>query len=418
MADAFKPLPFLEAIAWARDRQVVLPDVYYGELQGLARSMAFSVAGLAKLDQLQSVMDSLTDATANGESFAAWKKRASTQDMGLPAHRVENIFRTNIQGHYGRGRCEQQKRNTETRPWYLYDAVNDSRTRPSHAAMDGLVARHDDPIWQDWTPPAGYQCRCRRIALSERQAQRYIDADAKRMQDPERATARVTAAPDAGWDYDPCSEPTEGLRRAIERRLSECADAQLSRRRGKRIACQPEVADDLRMRVNIHAAAGKLPKPRRLSGIERLPPQLSEQGLFERFMREFGGENDVLFSDVINNSLKIGKELFLKNDGKWKIQKGERAQWLLYTAHGIKWPDEIRHEPGKVGGRDRLYYLSRFDVGRRGILSCIAVFDRAVDSAGAWYGRTNYATTRDDGYLETKRKIGDVRYVRADGWER
>ena len=35
------PVPFLEAIAWARARKVILPEVYYGELQGLARSMAF-----------------------------------------------------------------------------------------------------------------------------------------------------------------------------------------------------------------------------------------------------------------------------------------------------------------------------------------------------------------------------------------
>lgn len=215
-----EPVPFLEAIAWARQRQVVLPDTYYGELQGLARSMAFSIAGLAKLDQLQQVMDSLAEATANGESFGRWKKRAEVEALDLPAHRVENIFRTIIQGHYGRGRCEQQAAVAEDRPWLLYDAINDTRTRPSHAAMDGMVARHDDPIWQQWRPPAGFQCRCRTIALSEAEAEaeRFIEADRKRLQDPERATARANAQPDKGWDYDPCAAPTEGLRRAIERK--------------------------------------------------------------------------------------------------------------------------------------------------------------------------------------------------------
>ena len=224
------PLPFLEAIAWARARSVVLPDVYYGELQGLARSMAFSVAGLAKLDQLQAVLDSLVDSLETGTSFGEWKKRVESGEvpLDLPPHRVENIYRTNIQGAYGRGRCEQQARTAEARPYLLYDAVNDSRTRPSHAAMDGYIAHRDDPIWDTWRPPAGYQCRCRVIALTERQAAKYIEADRKRQQDPEQVEARafaLSAGPDAGWDYDPCSEPDEGLRRAWETKVGKAHPA-------------------------------------------------------------------------------------------------------------------------------------------------------------------------------------------------
>lgn len=217
---ALTPVPFAEAIAWASARQVVLPESYYGQLQGLARSMAFSVAGIAKLDQLQTVLDSLAANLESGESFGQWKNRVREGEipLDLPAHRIENIFRTNTQGHYGRGRCEQQKRTLADRPYFLYDAVNDSRVRLTHAAMDGFVARYDDPTWRVWTPPAGYQCRCRRIALSEAQAKRFIAADAKRLaNDPELAKDRATAQPDKGWDYDPCAEPDEGLRRAWAR---------------------------------------------------------------------------------------------------------------------------------------------------------------------------------------------------------
>lgn len=82
--------------------------------------------------------------------------------------------------------------------------------------------------------------------------------------------------------------------------------------------------------------------------------------------------------------------------------KGERAQWLLYTAINIKRPDEIWHGPGRRCGLDKRYYLSRFDVGRRGLLACVVVFERVPGSLGAWGGRTNYATTQD-GYIERKR---------------
>lgn len=215
------PVPFAEAIAWARARGVVLPDIYYGQLQGVARAKAFSVAGITKLDQLLLVHESVTDALSTGQTFAEWKKIVLAQDSGLgamPMHRLDNIFRTNIQSDYARGRCEQQGRNKERFPWLLYDAVNDSRTRPAHAAMDGFIARHDDPIWSKWRPPCGYRCRCRLISLTEKQAQKYIDADARRLGNDKpqdhlwgltyaQARSRaISEGPDDGWDYDVCQE--------------------------------------------------------------------------------------------------------------------------------------------------------------------------------------------------------------------
>jgi len=139
--------------------------------------------------------------------------------------------------------------------------------------------------------------------------------------------------------------------------------------------------------------------------------------LFARFMREFGSDDQATFTDVIGNVLAIDHNLFLNLKGEWKIMKGERAPWLLYTAANIKRPDEIWHEPGRHGGADKRYYLSRFDVGRRGLLACVAVFERAAGALGAWAGRTNYATTQD-GYIERKRNQeilqGEIKYWR---WE-
>jgi len=220
------PVPFDEAIAWGKARGVVLPDVYYGDLQGIARSMAFSIAGLTKLDQLQSVLDSLNANLETGESFGQWKKRVAAGEipLDLPPHRIENIFRTNIQGAYARGRYEQQTAVKDAFPWLMYDAVNDSRTRPAHAAMDGKVVRQDDPWLKTHRAPNGYQCRCRMIALSDAQAAQFQRADDRRMQDPEFAAARHAAQPDKGWDYDIGAEPTEGLRRAIAQRLAQCQD--------------------------------------------------------------------------------------------------------------------------------------------------------------------------------------------------
>lgn len=154
------PLPFLEAIAWARKRQVVLPEVYYGQLQGLARAQAFTIAGISSLDQLQQVSDSLADVLESGETFRDWQKRVAAGEipLELSGPQLETLFRNNIQQSYNRGRYEQQAASRATHPFYMYDAVNDSRTRPTHAAMDGHVAPADDPVWETWTPACGHRC--------------------------------------------------------------------------------------------------------------------------------------------------------------------------------------------------------------------------------------------------------------------
>ncbi len=165
------------------------------------------------------------------------------------------------------------------------------------------------------------------------------------------------------------------------------------------------------------ASGRQMPPARRAAGVERLSPSLDEPALFFRFMREFGNEKHTEFTDVIGNVLEINRNLFLNLKGEWKIMKGERAPWLLYTAFNIKEPDEIWREPGRRGGRDKLYCLSRFEVGRRGLLGCVAVFEREQGDAGAWAGRTSYATTQD-GYIERKRNKeipgGEIKYRR---WE-
>ncbi|MBR0238056.1 MAG: minor capsid protein, partial [Thermoguttaceae bacterium] len=43
---------------------------------------------------------------------------------------------------------------------FSYHAVGDSRTRETHLAQHGVCAPVDDPFWNEWTPPNGYNCRC------------------------------------------------------------------------------------------------------------------------------------------------------------------------------------------------------------------------------------------------------------------
>jgi SPP1 gp7 family putative phage head morphogenesis protein len=168
------PVPFGDAMVAAQARVGLLPDDFYSDTLNRVRSQGFTVKGLTELSQIDDVLTSLNDNLAQGRSFGEWKKIALADGSPLkdfPKSRLESIFRTHLQTAFNHGRWIRFQTFKKTRPYLMYDAVNDSRTRPSHAAHDGVIRNVDDPFWQGHYPPIAINCRCRAISLSEKQAQ-------------------------------------------------------------------------------------------------------------------------------------------------------------------------------------------------------------------------------------------------------
>lgn len=90
--------------------------------------------------------------------------------LGSP-RRLKTIFDVNMRATFGAESWRRQSLNRESRPYLMYSARQDRRTRPAHRAMDGQVFRVDDPIWNTHYPPNGWNCRCRVRALTERQVE-------------------------------------------------------------------------------------------------------------------------------------------------------------------------------------------------------------------------------------------------------
>lgn len=173
-----EPLPFQEAIDQFKDR-VVLKPKQYAALEEEYQGLAFTVAGVGAMDVLTDIYKEVLKALEEGitaQEFAdnvndIFKKKGWE---GLSAFRLDNIFRTNIQTAYMVG---HYRRMTDpdvvgSRPYWIYDAVNDSHTRPTHLGLDGKVYPWDHPFWDTWYPPNGYRCRCGVRSLSERDIKR------------------------------------------------------------------------------------------------------------------------------------------------------------------------------------------------------------------------------------------------------
>ncbi len=197
------PVSFVEALKIAAQQQVVLPDEYYGERIGLTRAVARTVSDLAGIDQIQHVFDQLDAVMKAGGTFADFKKSVQ---VDLPEYRKELVFRNNIQTAYVAGRWQQVQRNKKSRPYLRYIAINDGRTRPSHARMHNHIAPVDDPWWRTHHPLNGHGCRCSTQSLTE--------AEARRRGIPTQPPAN--AEPDAQWDYNPGMARWQGVEQAAQ----------------------------------------------------------------------------------------------------------------------------------------------------------------------------------------------------------
>ncbi|WPN60410.1 phage minor head protein [Pseudomonas sp. P9_31] len=153
-----------------------------------AHDQAFTVAKAMRLDLLSDIRAALETALQDGQTLKQfitnmqptleaqgwWGQQVIVDSEGVgelvqlgSPRRLKTIYQTNLQSAYMAGRKAEMEQTTETHPYWMYVAILDGKTRPSHRALHGQVFRHDDPIWSAIFPPNGFNCRCRVVALSE-----------------------------------------------------------------------------------------------------------------------------------------------------------------------------------------------------------------------------------------------------------
>lgn len=205
-----------------------------------AHARAFTVAKVTRLDILQDLYNVLEDALEQGQTSrwyrqqlepilkdkGWWGRITETRPDGEQQEiqagnpwRMDTIFRTNTSSLYSAGRWESQVQDS-TRPYWLYVAVRDSRTRPGHMQLHGQCFPASHPFWQSFYPPNGWNCRCSVIALSAAEVKaRGIVINGygtlgERMQMMSEVTGEMkpvatwtadgkTVSPDAGFSYNP-----------------------------------------------------------------------------------------------------------------------------------------------------------------------------------------------------------------------
>ena len=235
-----------DAVAFFRAKGFRITDQWQ-EMDGAAHAKAFTVAKAMRMDILEDIREATDAAISEGiterefvnrlapalKKKGWWGKETWMDAQGNErevqlgsVHRLKTIFRANTSTAYMAGRYRRQLALVDDRPYWMYQAILDSRTRPSHAALHGKVFRWDDPIWQFIYPPNGWGCRCSVRNLSERNLQREgltVESGADYIQMVTRETGANmqtgevmtvnhpvvtlpdgrTMSPDLGWGHNP-----------------------------------------------------------------------------------------------------------------------------------------------------------------------------------------------------------------------
>jgi len=197
-----KGMPFEEAVEFFRDKIPMTAAEYQtlvAEVGAYANSLAFTVSRIASADLLQDLHGEVLKALEEGGTFFEFREgideiMARRGWEGMTPYRLDNIFRTNNQTAYNVGRHKQMKAVAARRPFWEYDAVNDTNTRPSHLAHDGKVYHHEHPFWNAWYPTNGYRCRCRVNSISRK------EMEAEGLKEETQATDLL---PDPGFRDNP-----------------------------------------------------------------------------------------------------------------------------------------------------------------------------------------------------------------------
>ncbi|EJK8080181.1 hypothetical protein NLU41_001666, partial [Campylobacter coli] len=162
----------------------------YHEIKKQAHDRAFSAAGIMKTDVLNDLHEELKKAMKEGRNFNEFKnnlkelltskgwygkkeitnpKTGEKRTININANRLKTIYHTNMQSAYAKARAKQLSTYTYKTYWvYKCALLEDSRSE--HKKMHNCAMHRDDPFWKTSFPPNDYNCKCKVIAISEKEA--------------------------------------------------------------------------------------------------------------------------------------------------------------------------------------------------------------------------------------------------------
>ena len=216
-----------KAIAWFRERTTINDEAFESLLES-AGQKALTISEYAQLNMVSRILKEAKKSERKGESIDDFRKRMSRRlrrEWGTsnPSALI-TIWRTELQKEHQRGRYFQLTKQSvkNLRPFWIFDAILDSRTSAICNARHGEIRHVDDQWWQSNYPPLHFNCRSGVRALRRSDVAKFGDIQPRTF--PNDVDPGFGRTPDAGdlGEYKPdLGDIDDELRQDFEQRTGQ-----------------------------------------------------------------------------------------------------------------------------------------------------------------------------------------------------
>lgn len=341
-------LPFTDAIDFFRSKLGnLLPSKEWTDTYGRVNAHGFAVAGAWKEALLADLGAAVLKAMEAGSTPAEFQKdfeaiaaKHQWAYRGESAWRAAIVLNTNLRSAFAAGKWQHAQQSKATRPYLMYEAVLDSRTRPLHRQWDGTILPVDHPWWKTHYPPNGWNCRCTVISLAERDLKRRglsVSEDPPvglipQQVDPRRGVGikAVPAGIDPGFEHNPGAVLETPLIPQLVTDQEQGFAAPIAPT--GRDAFTPPASD-----------LPSLPPPRRVSADRLLPRSTTPQAAVDALMQELGAteERPAAIDDHAGAKLMIGPQMFTRPGEGVTLGPAVATRHVPLLAELLREPDEV-----------------------------------------------------------------------------
>ena len=160
-----KPLRSQKAIDWLAAKQPIT-RAQWDKISWESARRAFMVSGVAKVDVIKSVRDAMIRNAKRGGGLAEFQKMVGPMlrrewqgSVANPAARIKTIYVTNMQSAYMAARWQAMQRTKASKPFAVFNAVNDGKTSERCSRLDGKIASLEAWERRGYVPPLHFNCR-------------------------------------------------------------------------------------------------------------------------------------------------------------------------------------------------------------------------------------------------------------------
>lgn len=241
------------AVEYLQARKKITPTFGWQDLRQEEHAQQFTISRLTSADLLASLQDMITKSVQGDLSRrdfgrdakqlladAGWWGTSEVVDPAtgeilkttFDAKRLKLIFDTNTRQAHAAGQWERFQASKRTHPYLRYITKRDERVRAAHRAWDNVTLPVDDAFWNSHSPPNGWHCRCRVVAVNQADFEKGTTPNGEPMvkQPPEvmlkdwlnRRTGEVVRVPvgiDPGFGFNAGKARELALQRVVRDKL-------------------------------------------------------------------------------------------------------------------------------------------------------------------------------------------------------